>query len=95
MNSKDLLYHSYEDLPLALSATEITMILNISRTKAYSLFHREDFPCIRIGRRVVVPRDLFFAWMKKQIANYGDYSDEITNSLLSSSEAESKQKCKG
>ena len=69
MSSEKKLYRSYEDLPLALSAEDIAEILNISRTKAYYLFHREDFPFIRFGRRQIVPRDLFFAWMRKQIAN--------------------------
>ena len=89
MKTENNLYRSYEDLPLALSAAEISLILNISRSKAYCLFHREDFPCIRLGRRSIVPRDLFFAWMKKQIANYDDYAGDIPNSLLSSTASES------
>lgn len=84
MSSEKKLYRSYEDLPLALSAEDIAEILNISRTKAYYLFHREDFPFIRFGRRQIVPRDLFFAWMRKQIANYDDYAGDLPISFLSS-----------
>ena len=84
MSTEKKTYRSYEDLPLALSAEEITKILNISRTKAYTLFHREDFPFIRIGRRQIIPRDMFFAWMRKQIANFDDYAQYTPNSLFSS-----------
>ena len=79
MSSEKKLYRSYEDLPLALSAEDIAEILNISRTKAYYLFHREDFPFIRFGRRQIV-----FAWMRKQIANYDDYAGDLPISFLSS-----------
>ena len=60
-------FRSFDELPLCLSADEISAALNISRTKSFNLMHREDFPSIRIGRRIVVPRDSFLAWMKKEL----------------------------
>lgn len=32
----------------------------------YSWFHREDFPVIRLGRKLVVAEDAFDAWLEKQ-----------------------------
>ena len=59
-------YESYEQLPLSLNAEDVSEILNISIGKAYNLFHRADFPTIHLGRRMIVPRDRFLAWIDKQ-----------------------------
>ena len=59
-------YQSYEQLPLSLNAEDVSEILNISIGKAYNLFHRADFPTIHLGKRMIVPRDRFLAWIDKQ-----------------------------
>ncbi len=60
-------YPSYDSLPLSLNAEDIANVLCISIGNAYNLLHREDFPTIHIGKRMVVPRDRFFAWIDQQI----------------------------
>ena len=50
-------YTSYDDLPLMLS------VLGISRAGAYELVHGNGFPALKIGSRIVVPRDKFLAWI--------------------------------
>ena len=62
---------SYDDLPMSLNADDISAVLNISIGNAYNLLHREDFPTIHIGKRMVVPRDRFFAWIEKQYTDRG------------------------
>lgn len=57
-------YTNYEDLPLMLNAEDIQAVMNISRAGAYQLMHREDFPTITIGKRMVVPRDKFLQWIE-------------------------------
>ncbi len=42
--------------PLTLSVEEAAQLLGISRTLAYELVRRGDLPRLRLGRRVVVPR---------------------------------------
>lgn len=64
---KDRKYSSLDQLPLSLNADDIAEVLNISRGNAYTLLHREDFPTIRIGKRMVAPRDRFLEWMKKEL----------------------------
>ncbi len=64
---KDPKYTSLDQLPLSLNADDIAEVLNISRGNAYTLLHREDFPTIRIGKRMVAPRDRFLEWMKKEL----------------------------
>lgn len=59
-------YTSYDQLPLTLRAEEVAQILSISRAGAYTLFHAEGFPSIRIGRRLIVPREDFLRWLSEQ-----------------------------
>ncbi len=59
-------YTSYEQLPLMMNAEDIQAVMNISRTGAYGLMHRDDFPTIVMNKRMVVPRDKFLAWLDKQ-----------------------------
>ena len=59
--------HNYRDLPLTLRADDIAAVLGISRAGAYNLMNSKGFPTIRIGRRMVVPRDKFVEWMEQQL----------------------------
>lgn len=56
---------SYDQLPVTLNAMQIAKVLGISKNNAYTLFHRKDFPTIRVGERYLVPRDLFIEWLNK------------------------------
>ena len=42
---------------ITLSARDLAELLGISRSAAYALFHREDFPTLKIGRRLLVTHD--------------------------------------
>lgn len=57
-------YVTYDQLPLMLNAEDIQAVMNISRAMAYQLMHREDFPTIVIGKRMMVPRDKFLEWVE-------------------------------
>jgi excisionase family DNA binding protein len=59
-------YNSYDELPLSLRAEDVASVLGISRANAYTLMHAKDFPTIFIGKRMLVPRDKFLAWIEKQ-----------------------------
>ena len=50
-------FKSYEDLPLMLSVPEMAAALGISRAGAYELARSEGFPALRIGTRIVIPKD--------------------------------------
>ena len=52
---KENSYPSFEHLPMSLNAEDISKVLNISIGNAYNLLHREDFPTIHIGKRMIVP----------------------------------------
>ena len=59
-------FKSYEDLPLMLSVPEMGAALGISRAGAYELAQSEGFPALRIGTRIVIPKDKLQEWVNKQ-----------------------------
>ena len=59
-------YRNYSDLPLMLSVPKVAKVLGISRAGAYELVRADSFPKIRIGHRIVVPRDKLIAWIDAQ-----------------------------
>lgn len=52
-----------EDFPLVLKVSEVAEILRVNIHKAYDLSRRKDFPAIREGNRIIIPRDAFFNWL--------------------------------
>jgi len=63
---KEHRFKQYEDLPLTLTVLEVGEALGISRAAAYALVRSDGFPCLRIGNRILVPKDKFIAWIDKQ-----------------------------
>ena len=63
---KESIYKSYDELPLMLNAETIKNVLGISLTSAYELMHEKDFPSIKIGSRIIVPKDKFREWIDKK-----------------------------
>ena len=53
-------------LPLTLTAPEVGEVLGISRAAAYELVRSKGFPHIRIGTRILVPKDKFIQWIDQQ-----------------------------
>ena len=60
-------YTNIEDLPLTLKVREAAAVLRISKSKVYELARSESFPAVRIGKRVVIPRDKLIQWMNNQV----------------------------
>ena len=60
---KESKYKSYEELPLMLSAPEVAEVLGISRAGAYDLVRSAGFPHLKLGNRILVPKDKFIQWI--------------------------------
>ena len=58
-------YHTYDEVPLMMSAKDIAVLLKISSATAYFMFHAIDFPTVTIGKRMLVRKEKFFAWLEK------------------------------
>ena len=63
---------NYESIPTVLNAEQLAGTLGISRAGAYQLLHREDFPTLRIGKRMLVPRDKLMLWIDRNICGGED-----------------------
>ncbi len=59
-------FKEYSDLPLTLTAPEVGEVLGISRAAAYALVRSEGFPHLRIGSRILVPKERFIQWINQQ-----------------------------
>ena len=57
---------NYDDLPLTLTAQEVGEALGISRAAAYELVRSKGFPRMKIGTRILVPKDKFIQWINEQ-----------------------------
>ena len=60
---KDSIYKNYEELPLFLNAETVGKLLGVSISTAYELMHEKGFPSLRIGSRIVVPKEKFKKWI--------------------------------
>ena len=50
-------YKSFDELPMMISVSRVAKVLGISRTRSYELVNEKGFPKIKIGTRIVVPKD--------------------------------------
>lgn len=64
---KEPIYKSYDELPLFLNAETVSKLLGISPSSCYELMHDKDFPTLRIGSRLIVPKDKFHEWAERKI----------------------------
>lgn len=62
---KESIYKSYEELPLFLNAETVAKVLGVAPSTAYELIHEADFPTLKIGNRIVVPKEQFIAWVQR------------------------------
>ena len=61
---KESIYKSYEELPLFLNAETVAKVLGVAPSTAYELMHEADFPTLKIGNRMVVPKERFIVWVR-------------------------------
>ena len=64
---KDSMFKSYEELPLFLNAEIVGQVLGVSISSAYELMHEKDFPSVRIGNRLIIPKDKFIEWVNTKV----------------------------
>ena len=57
-------FTNYDQLPLFLNANTV---LGVSISSAYELMHETGFPALRIGNRIVVPKEKFRRWVETQV----------------------------
>ena len=64
-------FKSYDELPLFLNAELVAQVLGIAASSAYELMHEDGFPVLKIGNRMVVPKEKFVAWVEEHTKGGG------------------------
>ena len=73
---KNAIYKSYDELPLFLNAETVAKLLGVSPSTGYELMHEKGFPVLRIGSRMVVPKEKFREWVEANVE--GGAASEIS-----------------
>ena len=81
---KESAYKNYEELPLFLNSKTVAKVLGVSPSSGYELMHEPGFPVLRIGNRMVVPKEQFTQGAvhpvgegthRRRHMKYGNYRD--------------------
>ena len=62
---KESEYKSYDDLPLFLNSATVAKVLGVSPSSGSELIHEPGFPVLRVGSRIVVPKEKFLQWVEE------------------------------
>ena len=62
---KESNYKNHDELPLFLNAATVAKVLGIAPSSSYELMHEKAFPALRVGNRVVVPKEAFVRWVEQ------------------------------
>lgn len=60
---KKSIYTSYDKLPLLLNVKQLADLLGVSDSSVYELIQEDGFPSLRIGKRIVIPKEELREWI--------------------------------
>lgn len=60
---KKSVFTSYDELPLLLNVKQLAELLGVSDSSVYELIQEDDFPSLRIGKRIVIPKEELRKWI--------------------------------
>lgn len=62
-------YMDYDDIPVAFNPETLGQIIGVSRSTAYQLAKAPDFPKIKAGKRIIIEKYSFLAWLKAKVGS--------------------------
>ena len=65
-------FKDYSELPLFLNAELVAKVLGVSPSSGYELMHESGFPVLKIGNRIVVPKEKFIQWVEQNMTGGGN-----------------------
>lgn len=65
---------SIDSLPEFCTPADLSLILPVSRATLYRMAEQKRIPSLRIGRRVIIPREPFKKWIEQECGMAGDPS---------------------
>ena len=60
---KESMFKSYDEMPLFLNAEMVAKALGVATCTAHELLHKKDVPALKIGKRLLVPKEKFRQWV--------------------------------
>ena len=54
-----------------LASLSVAKVLGVSPSSGYELLHEDGFPVLRVGNRMVVPKDAFIRWVESHTGGGG------------------------
>ena len=57
---------SIDSLPEFCTPADLSLILPVSKATLYRMAEQKRIPSLRIGRRVIIPREPFKKWIEKE-----------------------------
>ena len=60
---KKSVFTSYDELPLLLNVKQLADLLGVSDSSVYELTQEDGFPSLRIGKRIVIPKEELREWI--------------------------------
>ena len=61
---------NFDELPLFLNSKTVAKVLGVSPSSGYELMHELGFPVLRIGNRMVVPKEQFIQWVNEHTGGW-------------------------
>ncbi len=68
---QEVQYEAIEELPLFLNAELMAKVLGVSPSSGYELMHEPGFPVLKVGSRMVVPKEKFVQWVEEHTTGGG------------------------
>ena len=65
-------FKDYSELPLFLNAEMVAKVLGVSPSSGYELMHEPGFPILKVGSRMVVPKEKFIQWVEQNTIGGGN-----------------------
>lgn len=60
-------YKTFDELPMFLNVATVAKLFGISQSSCYELMHEKGFPSLKIGSRIIVPRDKLKSWLEEKM----------------------------
>lgn len=57
---------SLQDLPDVFGPRELARFLGTQQQTGYDLVKRDDFPAMRLGKKILIPKQPFLRWLEAQ-----------------------------
>lgn len=63
-------FRDYSELPLFLNAELVAKVLGVSPSSGFELMREPGFPVLKIGSRMVVPKEKFIQWVEEHTGGW-------------------------